>query len=362
MSGEQARDAARFEPAQRIADAVLYAGHILYPYRASPITNQLSWQFGIVAPRAWSEPAGGEPWAMQTECLIEPAGTRPPHLDLRLRFLQLQSRQVEEAVAAADPAGADLFRPVASLAVGGETLTARDEGCPVRIDHAGIDLGELRGRELTLPWEVAGRREIELVPAAGATWAAGGGAARELALAGRIVRQRWPACGILRLSAETSGRLIKLRVRIENLTPWQPPLAIAGPPLATAGRPGAPAAAEPPAATAGEGEGRTGLAAGPDPRAEREAAMRQSLLGAHTLLAVHEGAFVSLLHPPAWAAEAARTCVNLHTWPVLAGPAGDRQVVLSSPVVLYDHPAEATESPGRLCEAPETSGILTCAG
>ena len=33
-----------------VADAVLYEGYVLYPYRASAPKNQVRWQFGVLAP------------------------------------------------------------------------------------------------------------------------------------------------------------------------------------------------------------------------------------------------------------------------------------------------------------------------
>jgi hypothetical protein len=44
---------------------------------------------------------------------------------------------------------------------------------------------------------------------------------------------------------------------------------------------------------------------------------------------------------------------------VLAGPEGSGDVVLSSPIILYDHPAIAPESPDDLCDATEIDEILT---
>lgn len=78
-----------FDLARKIADAVLYEGYVLYPYRASSVKNQFRWQFGVVAPRAWSED-GGEPWQMQTECLIEPQGS--PSVEVAIRFLQVEEQ------------------------------------------------------------------------------------------------------------------------------------------------------------------------------------------------------------------------------------------------------------------------------
>ena len=40
-----------FEQAQRVADAVLWEGYVLYPYRASAAKNQVRWQYGVLTPR-----------------------------------------------------------------------------------------------------------------------------------------------------------------------------------------------------------------------------------------------------------------------------------------------------------------------
>ncbi|MFD0804439.1 hypothetical protein ACFQZU_24400, partial [Streptomonospora algeriensis] len=90
-------------------------------------------------------------------------------------------------------------------------------------------------------------------------------------------------------------------------------------------------------------ENRTGR---PEPRSPRPAVLRSSLVSAHTLLKAGGGAsFVSLLEPPEWARAAVAACENTHTWPVLAGEPGRRDLMLSSPIILYDHPEIAAESP-----------------
>src|SRR5687767_9750023 len=45
----------RAAPAEQIADAVLYEGYVLYPYRASAAKNRLRWQVGLVMPRAYAD-------------------------------------------------------------------------------------------------------------------------------------------------------------------------------------------------------------------------------------------------------------------------------------------------------------------
>ena len=51
----------RFAAARQVADAVLYEGYVLYPYRASARKNQLRWQFGVLGP-----PGSGEASRMRT--------------------------------------------------------------------------------------------------------------------------------------------------------------------------------------------------------------------------------------------------------------------------------------------------------
>ena len=57
--------------------------------------------------------------------------------------------------------------------------------------------------------------------------------------------------------------------------------------------------------------------------------------------------------------EAAAACRNVGTWPVLAGEAGERDTVLSSPIILYDYPQIAPESPGDLFDGAEIDEILS---
>jgi hypothetical protein len=95
------------------------------------------------------------------------------------------------------------------------------------------------------------------------------------------------------------------------------------------------------------------------PAAPRHDTIRWATLGTHLLLAVEAGEFVSLLDPPAAAVGAAEQCRNVGTYPVLVGEPGRRNLMLSSPIILYDHPAIAPESPGDLFDATEIDEILT---
>src|SRR5580704_13804623 len=81
-------------PVDKIANAVLYEGYILYPYRASSRKNRQRFTFGRVYPQAYGEAQNGaEAFAMQTECLLRSQGERPT-LEVRVRFLHPLARSV----------------------------------------------------------------------------------------------------------------------------------------------------------------------------------------------------------------------------------------------------------------------------
>ena len=134
------------------------------PYRASAAKNQVRWQYGVLAPRAFSEADGYERWTMQTECVLE-FGLEA-QVDVRLRFLQVQARTVEEAVAGD-------YKPVAELEVDGELWASWDEASSTHsTSPASTSPDQVCAR---CPIALDGGRELELL----------GGR-------GRVVRERWP--------------------------------------------------------------------------------------------------------------------------------------------------------------------------
>jgi hypothetical protein len=286
----------RFDRARAIAEAILYEGYVLYPYRASSAKNQLRWQFGVLVPRAFSESDGSERSSVCTECLVRPEAAAV--LRVRARCLQVQHRFVE----ASDGPGA--FVRVDQLEVDGKRYVTWDEAIDRVVDLPPRRLERLsqRGYVATFGW--VGATERELLRRADGT------------IAGRLVRRSEPLRGRVIVTAtevDCDGPLVKVTVTIENTTTW----------------------------------------AGTSSR--RESVMGQSLVAVHTMLAVDHGRFVSLLDPPAGARDAAGSCQNDGAFPVLVG---DDDIVLSSPIILYDHPEVAPESPGDLYDGTEIDEIL----
>ena len=286
-----ASTATAFERAGRVADAVLYEGYVLYPYRASSAKNQVRWQFGVLAPRRFAETTGSEQWAQQTEVVAEfgPAA----RVDIRVRFLQVQARTVEAS-------DGDGFVPVAQLDVDGQRWATWEEAVEHAVDVTGVDLSTLGSSDT--PFAMPAWREVEV-----------------LGDAGRVVRERWAIDGVIRVSVEDVPGpypLHRLQVRIENITDWE----------------------------------------GPNER--REVATRRALVGVHVLLHAADGTLLSSLDPPEFARGAVASCTNLNTFPVLIGDADDDTTILSSPIILYDRPEVAAESPGDMCDATEIDEIL----
>jgi hypothetical protein len=287
-----------------VADALLYEGYLLYPYRRSSGKNRVRWQFGVLAPRKWVEArptvresvaGSADTWRQRTECLVEArSGAR---LRVRVRFLQVQQRSVQQR-----SAGDDLFVAVDALEVDGRQHLSFAEAVPRELDLT-VSLDAL-----------AQRAHVELITVPGSE------GIEALGEHARVVRTRWPVSARVRLSlsrAPAPFPLRRLRMDVEN--------AVAAVAPST-------------------------------PRAE---VLRRSLVSTHSLLSLRDGVFVSLLEPPAWAWAAAKACTNLHTFPVLAGENDGRAVVLSSPMIMYDHPGIAPESPGDLFDACEIDEILT---
>ncbi|HEV2770595.1 MAG TPA: hypothetical protein VGV40_10465 [Solirubrobacteraceae bacterium] len=162
---------------RKIADAVLYEGYLLWPYRRSAMKNQQRFTFGGVYPQGWPQ----DRCAMQTQCLVEadPARSEAPDVDVRARFLHMVDRRLHDAQG----------RPVDQLVAGGERY---------------------------LSWEEAVEREVSPGPM---TIAAG---RHEEALEGGRIVRTWQALeGRLEVGRERlRPGLWRLSVRLENTAAW----------------------------------------------------------------------------------------------------------------------------------------------
>ncbi|GAA4389859.1 hypothetical protein [Tsukamurella soli] len=339
---------ADLELARAVADAVLYEGYLLYPYRGSSTKNRSRWQFGVLGPAGALDAGHGEAPTMSTDILLEDAG-ESTRLGVYLRFLQIQRRLVERSEGG-------VFVPTDALTVGSSQWRTWDEA----VDHEEW-IGEFGRSELlagvSLDRDFAGGVDAEDV------------AADDGRIAGRVVRRREPLSARITLSAraiEAAGVLL-VTVRAENVTPvtFGPLAALPAPvtfgPLAALPAPVTfgPLAALPAPVTFGP------LAALPAPVTsgplahDSATAIARSLIATHMLLTAPTSGFVSTTDPPAVVAAAVPTTAHDRCWPVLAGPEGQDDVLLLAPIILYDHPAIAPESSVALFDSTEIDEILT---
>ena len=291
---------AHLDHARRVADAVLYEGYLLYPYHKEAQKNQVRFQFGVLMPPAYAEIDASEQPASQTECLLECPDDAQVHV--LVRFLHLQRRSAQSI----SPDTGEM-EDVGTLYLDGVEYSSWDEAAE-REQGATAVVSTLLGQDMNLQFHIgSGEAAEDLTDARGRR-------------AGRLVR-RWTGLdGTIALHAERAGGpygALRLRLRIENHT--APGTALLG----------------------------------------RDDGLRHSMIAAHALLGVPGGTFLSMTDPPEWAAAEVAACANIGTWPVLAGPQDCRDLMLSSPVILYDHPEIAAESAGDLFDATEIDEILT---
>jgi hydrogenase maturation protease len=292
----------------RIVETVLYEGYVLYPYRPC-VKNRQRWTFGGLYPEAYCKAHdSGDAPGSQTECLVQ--GGPETTLDVTVRFLHLTERVVGEIVPplAEWPSGPEPpFRPVEALQVGDQAFHTWQEAQERRVELTEVALRELLKRPRLETFEFPGRRWLEALRG------------QDGEIVGVLARQQQTIEGAIEAeAARTADGLFRVTLRVVNRTPLDDAASTS-----------------------------------------RDGALLRSLVSTHAILGVRRGEFVSLLDPPEPCHEAAAGCRNVGTWPVLVGEEGQKDTLLSSPIILYDYPQVAPESPGNLFDGTEIDEILT---
>ncbi|MGH3167258.1 MAG: hypothetical protein ACRDN0_15380 [Trebonia sp.] len=182
-------DRAALDQVRRVADAVLYEGYILYPYRASAAKNRSRWQFGVLMPPAYATADSSETTSAQAECVFEQTGATA--VEVIVRFLQVQRR----------------------TATAGAAVLAQKQG-PRTWDEAmeqevtvSADSGRLLGAGAITEFSVPGAEEY-------AEHAEAGVLRRREPLTGTVTVQATPLAG--------PWQAARLRVRVENSSASEP--------------------------------------------------------------------------------------------------------------------------------------------
>lgn len=292
-----------------VVKAVLYEGYMLYPYRPSSVKNRQRFNFGVVYPRAYSEAQGGTDACMaQTQCLA--LGNEHTQCTVQVRFLRMVARSVGKVLnplSELSPVIEGNIEKVERLEAGGKIFQTWQEAVEEEIELTEFNLAALVAQPMQWPFRLSAKQGLEAVRDE-----------RGLVV-GIIYRDKATVAGTVELAAEqTKPGLFKLTARISNDSRI-------------------------------EGLGTI----------TRDEALTRSLVSAHTILGVRGGEFVSLIDPPEIFREFALSCQNVGTWPVLVGEEGQRDTMLSSPIILYDYPQIAPESPGDLFDGAEIDEILS---
>ncbi len=296
---------------EKIANAVLYEGYMLYPYRASSVKNQQRFNWGALTPKTYSVAQNGtEIFEMQTECLVR--GDEKATLEIKIRFLHLTNREIGKLENTLDELPENVepdFQIVPSLEIKKQIFQAWQEAVEREISLPVFHLEEITEKQ---KFNFPANRRIESLRD------------ENERIVGIIIRTQQEISGEIELRVHEiektieGVKLFKITVQIKNLTAFE------------------------------NAESQS-----------REFALLHSLVSTHTILNAANGEFVSLLEPPDELIEEIEACENIKTYPVLVGDAGEKNCLLSSPIILYDYPQIAQESAGDLFDGGEIDEILT---
>jgi hypothetical protein len=293
---------------EKVVNAVLYEGYILYPYRASSKKNRQRFTFGRVYPEQYSvAQKGAEPCIMQTEVLVRAPDSKPS-VNISVRFLHPMAREVGvlEAPVSEMPAGTrPPFHLVNEQLIGDKLRQTWQETVEQKVE---LDPLLVQTGMTATPFHFEAYHALEPITEQGK-------------IAGLFIRRREAIQGTVETSVTPiDDQVLKVRVRIINQT----------------------------SVPTSELE-------------NQDAVIMRTFASTHTVLHVADGEFISLLEPSAEYVAAAAACQNINTWPVLIGEADKkaRNTMLSSPIILYDYPQIAPESAGDLFDGAEIDEILT---
>ncbi|MEP6809173.1 MAG: hypothetical protein ABI992_02940 [Chthoniobacterales bacterium] len=295
---------------EKVVNAVLYEGYILYPYRASSKKNRERFTFGRVYPEDYSiAQEGAEPFVMQTECLVRNE-SKDARLNISVRFLHPMAREVGMLAAPIVELPANEtpeFEVVPDLQVGEQLYQTWQEVVERCVELPPIALRD--AAQISHAFEFSGSRTLEPIRSENGK------------ISALLVRRQDAVRGTVEVMTQPiDAAVFKVSVRVSNRTPL------------------------------------------PVTEMENQSAViMRTFTSTHTILQAEGGEWLSLTDAPPEYAEATAACKNIGAWPVLVGEEakGDRDAMLASPIILYDYPQIAPESPGDLFDGLEIDEILT---
>ncbi len=147
------------DPVRAIADAVLYEGYVLWPYRSSALKNQRRWTFGGVFPPAHAAEHPDDRCVLRAQCLLE-----GDDVEVGVRFLHVVRRDASAEYLAWDEARErELGQGAFTIPAGGEggrhwealagTIELRTEPVERGVQRVTVEIAN------ATPWEGEDRQE-----------------------------------------------------------------------------------------------------------------------------------------------------------------------------------------------------------
>ena len=280
---------------ENLTRTLLYEGYSLYPYHRSAIKNQKPVPFGVVFPQSYNSYNEHSHAMMQSQCII--TGNEDSLINITVRFLHLKKTELFEK-------NENAFIPVYNLNIKDKIYQAGWQTVERKISTGDLPISSLVENKKIISLEFNRIYDNEAIY-------------DDEVIAGRQINRISEITGTVTIEASTVDipDTFRLTVTVANTTPVQNAGAIT-----------------------------------------RDEALCQSFLSTHLILEADDAKFISQQDPGEKWKTAVNACENKNTWPILIDEADT--MLLSSPIILYDHPQINPQSQGDLFDSTEIEEAL----
>ncbi|KAA9038578.1 hypothetical protein FW778_13550 [Ginsengibacter hankyongi] len=287
---------------ENLTHTLLYEGYSLYPYYRSAVKNQKPIPFGVIFPKDYNAYHEHSHSKMQSQSII--TGDNDLTVSVTVRFLHL--RKTELFQKANNEKDNEDYIPVSNLDINGKFYNSGWQTVERKITTGDIGLTQLAKGGISIPIEFDNMNEGELI------------LNEKNVVVAKSVSSISEITGSILISAESiieSTDSFRITVVVTNTTGLENANTIS-----------------------------------------RDEAIMQSFLSTHIILQTLQGEFISQQDTPVKWTTATAGCTNINTWPIVIDKSNT--TLLSSPIILYDHPEINPQSSGDLFDSTEIEEAL----
>ncbi len=284
---------------ENLTRTLLYEGYSLYPYYRSAIKNQKPIPFGVIFPKDYNTYNEHSHSHIQSQSIIH--GNGELTVSINVRFLHLRQTELFKK-----NHNSEEFNPAFELEVDGKTYQAGLPTIERNIQTDWLRLNDLTEEEKTIPFSFESYNEGEMI------------FNDEKEIVAQKITSISEINGVVKIMAEATGDgedSFRLTVIVTNTTPLENAV-----------------------------------------NRSRDEALLQSFLSTHIILQTPDGEFISHQDTPEQWQAAMAICNNVNTWPILIDK--NNTTLLSSPIILYDHPEINPASSGDMFDSTEIEEAL----